>query len=103
MIPIRPLMETLEKDVNWDPVSKEISISDETVTVKLKEGSDIMTVETFNPVDSSTAVQYVTLQKAPMIVNERTLLPVRAVAEAFGMAVIWEAEQQVILIVAGVC
>lgn len=38
---------------------------------------------------------------APVVVNERTLVPVRAIAEALGMDVIWNGELQKVIIKRG--
>lgn len=103
MIPIRALMETLEKTVEWNDAQKQTIISDDTITVKLTTGSDIMIKETKNPLDGSVKTEEIKLDTAPVVINERTCLPVRAVVEAFGAAVIWEADTNTILIIAGVC
>lgn len=103
MVPVRALMETLEKSVDWNGEARETIISDDTVTLRLKTGSSVMVKETRNPLDGSVRTEELPLDAAPVIVNGRTCLPVRAVAEAFGMAVIWEQETQTILIIAGVC
>lgn len=103
LVPIRALMETLEKNVVWNDAEKTAVISDDTVTVKLTAGSDIMIKETVNPIDESVRIEEVKLDTAPEIINGRTCLPVRAVVEAFGAAVIWEQETSTVLIIAGVC
>ncbi len=103
MVPIRALMETLEKTVDWNDDKKETVISDDTVTVRLTTGSDIMIKETRNPIDNSVKTESIKLDAAPAVINNRTCLPVRAVVESFGAAVIWEADTGTILIIAGVC
>lgn len=103
MVPIRALMETLGKTVDWDDDKKQTIIGDDTVTVKLTVGSDIMVKETRNPLDNSVKTEEIRLDAAPSVINSRTCLPVRAVVEAFGAAVIWEADTNTILIIAGVC
>ncbi len=103
LIPIRALMETLGKAVEWDEVERTVTIYDETVKIKLNPDNNIMLKETTNLLDGSVATEEVTLDVAPMVINGRTCLPVRAVVEAFGAAVIWEEDTQTILIIAGVC
>lgn len=103
MVPIRALMETLEKNVEWDDTKKQTIISDDTVTVILTVGDNKMTRKTKNPIDGNIKTEEITLDVAPIIQNGRTCLPVRAVAESFGAAVIWEAETNRILIIASVC
>ncbi len=103
LIPIRPLMETLEKTVEWDEDKRQTTISDETTTVRLTAGSGVMEKTVTNPIDGTVKTEEVTLDAPPEIIGERTCLPVRAVVEAFGAAVIWEAETSTVLIIAGVC
>ena len=62
-----------------------------------------MVKETKNPLDGSVKTEEITLEAEPQIINGRTCMPVRAVVEAFGAAVIWEEETSTILIIAGVC
>ena len=103
MIPVRELLETLEKKVDWNDETKQAIISDEATTVKLSAGNNIMIKEVKNPLSGEVTFENVKLEVAPVIVNGRILLPIRAVVEAFGMAVIWEEDTRTILIIAGVC
>ncbi|MCC8159953.1 MAG: serine hydrolase [Oscillospiraceae bacterium] len=103
LVPIRALMETLEKTVEWDAEENRAVISDDTTTVTLTVGSDVMIKEVTNPLDGSVKTEEITLDAAPRIIGGRTCLPVRAAVEAFGAAVIWDGDTNTILIVAGVC
>ena len=103
LIPIRALMETLEKTVDWDADNERTTISDETTTVHLKNGSAVMEKTVTNPIDGTVKTEEITLDTPPEIIGGRTCLPVRAVVEAFGAAVIWEEETSTVLIIAGVC
>lgn len=103
LVPIRALMETLEKTVKWDNEKKQTVISDDTTKVYLTTDNDIMIKEVTNPLDGSVKTDEIKLDAAPQIIGDRTCLPVRAVVEAFGAAVIWEQETSTILIIAGVC
>ena len=103
MIPIRDLMETLGKSVSWDEKKGEVTIYDDTTEVILTINSDKMLQTTKNLIDGTCTQKEVALEAAPVILNGRTCLPVRAVVEAFGAAVIWEADTKTIMIIAGVC
>ena len=103
LVPVRIVLETLEKKVDWNDTTKEITVSDDVVKLTLKVNSNIMIKETTNPIDNTVTKEEVVLDMAPTVINNRTLLPIRAVVEAFGAAVIWEEETQTVLIVAGVC
>ena len=103
LVPIRALMETLEKTVEWDGASSKAVISDDTTKVTLTLGSPVMIKETVNPITGETTREEISLDAAPVIIGDRTCLPLRAVVEAFGAAVIWEQDTSTILIIAGVC
>ena len=103
LIPIRALMETLEKEVLWDGAQRQATIRDETTTVILTIGSDRFQKTVTNPLDGTVRSEWIALDAPPEIIGDRTCLPVRAVVEAFGAAVIWDADTATILIIAGVC
>lgn len=84
LLPVRTIIESFGGSVAWD---------DETQTVILGYGSDIITLV----IESSTAYLNetpVTLDVAPVLLNERTMLPIRFIAESFGFGVEWNEEQQ---------
>ena len=62
-----------------------------------------MIKETTNLLTGEVAQEEVELEEAPITVEGRILLPIRAVVEAFGAAVIWDNDTRTILIIAGVC
>ncbi|MBR5271332.1 MAG: hypothetical protein IKV64_04020, partial [Clostridia bacterium] len=103
LVPVRIVLETLEKKVDWNDATKEITVSDDVVKLTLNVNSNVMIKETTNPIDNTVTKEEVVLDMAPTVINNRALLPIRAVVEAFGAAVIWEEETQTVLIVAGVC
>ena len=84
LLPVRTIIESFGGGVAWD---------DETQTVILGYGSDIITLV----IESSTAYLNetpVTLDVAPVLLNERTMLPIRFIAESFGFGVEWNEGQQ---------
>lgn len=84
LLPVRTIIESFGGSVAWD---------DETQTVILGYGSDIITLV----IESSTAYLNetpVTLDVAPVLLNERTMLPIRFIAESFGFGVEWNEEQR---------
>ena len=103
LIPIRALMETLEKTVEWDGETRQVTIYDETTSVTLTIEVDSFQKTVTNPLDGTVTTETIPLDAPPEIIGDRTCLPVRAVVEAFGAAVIWEAETRTVLIIAGVC
>ncbi|MCL1808999.1 MAG: stalk domain-containing protein, partial [Clostridiales bacterium] len=89
LIPIRPVAEAIGADVDWDQTTKTATLVRAGVTVELTIGS------TAAQVDGES----VPLDAAPMILNGRTLLPVRFVAETFSQDVKWDAQNRVVVIV----
>ncbi len=103
MVPVRELMETLGKTVEWDEETNQTIISDDTIKVKLSAGSEVMIKETTNPLTGITVTEEIELEAAPVVINGRLCLSVGEVVEAFGAAVIWEEADKTILISVGVC
>ena len=88
LVPLRMIFETLGADVEWNQDTQTaIATRGETV-VKIQIGSPVFTV---NGVD-------VELDVAPQIRNNRTLVPVRAVAEAFDADVTWLHRRNIVII-----
>lgn len=103
LIPIRALMETLGKTVEWDAAARQMVIRDDSICVRLTPGSNVMIKETTNLLTNESRREEIQLDVAPVILNGRNCLPARAVVEAFGAAVVWNAEERTMLISAGVC
>lgn len=80
LLPIRAVIEALEGSVSWDPVNRKATVTLGTHTVEVWIGSREARV------DGVT----VALDVAAMIVNSRTLLPLRFVTENLGCTVTWD-------------
>ena len=97
LLPVRGVMEALGKTVSWDEVNSRAIVTDGTTTVSLGIGDEIMIKETV--VDGLGVTENITLDSVPVNVNDRTLLPIRAVAEAFGATVGWDSETTTVSII----
>lgn len=86
IVPMRGLFEMLGANVSWDPLKSEVSGELDGVTVRLKVGF----------YDAYVNGQHYKLDVPSQIVNGRTLIPVRFVAEAFGAEVIWDEETKTV-------
>ena len=84
MMPVRGLAEAIGADVSYDD-------STQTVTVESPETVVLMTIGLDEMEVNGETVQ---LLKAPEIVNDRTMLPVRDVAEALDCEVEWIQETE---------
>lgn len=88
LLPIRAVIEELGGAVGWDG---------ETRTVALELNGDIILMQA----DSNTAFlneEARSLDVAPAIINGRTMLPIRFVAESFNLNVEWDGETQTVTI-----
>ncbi|MBF7081758.1 copper amine oxidase [Desulfallas sp. Bu1-1] len=80
MVPFRAVAEALNIAVTWDGQTKSIIAKNNETTLELK-------------VSQSTAYrnqQAIPLDVPPLIIEERTLIPLRFFAEAFGCSVKWD-------------
>ena len=91
LVPLRALLESTNATVDWD---------NPTQTATVKRGDKIVKVQIGNHI-MNTASGDVTLEAAPVLLNEgtTTYVPIRAICEAFGFTVDWDASgSQTILI-----
>lgn len=92
MVPLRFIAEAFGANVEWIPETKGINI-----TLELKSAVHTIGLQVGNP----TAIvdgQVVTLDVAPVIVNGRTFVPIRFIAESFGAKVDWNSLYQTVII-----
>ena len=80
MVPLRAIFEALSATVDWKAETQTVvSVKDKT-TISLTIGSNAMYVNNKKIILDSPAKE----------VNGRTLVPVRAISEAFGVKVDWD-------------
>lgn len=79
LVPVRHIFEAMGAEVNWNAETK-------TVTSKLDNTTVVMTIA-----DNAMRIngEKITLDVAPQIIGDRTMVPARAAAEAFGGRVRW--------------
>ncbi len=80
-VPLRATMEFYGCSVDWDQSSKCITVSQGKKNVKLWIGSDYMSIT------NNGKVELTTIDTHPVLIRNRTFLPIRAVLEAFGAEV----------------
>lgn len=91
MLPLRVIFEALGLNVGWDPVTKTITGTGDGTTV-------ILTID--NP-NAAVNGKSITLDVPAMIMNGRTVVPTRFVAEATGADVGWNGAMRRVTIGAG--
>ena len=88
LLPVRAIVEAVGGAVAWD---------ENTNTATLTYGSDVIDLT----IDSATAYlngAAQTLDVAPTTINDRTMLPIRFIAESFKFSVDWDGDTQTVTI-----
>lgn len=80
LVPVRVLFEHLDADVYWDPVLRQVVVASEGKIMIFNIDSKIMYLN-----DKSY-----TLDAAPIIKDDRTMVPIRFVSENLGFDVDWD-------------
>ena len=80
MVPLRAIFEALGASVDWDGATRTVTSTKDDTTISLTVDKTEMTVND----------KKVTLDSPACIVSNRTLVPVRAISEAFGINVDWD-------------
>ena len=88
MVPMRTIFEALGASIEWDSINRRITATRNDLVVIATIGDRNMYVNGIRTV----------MDVAPTIVNDRTLVPVRFVSEAFGADVEWVNETRVVII-----
>lgn len=87
-VPLRVIFEAMGAEVEWDGDTRKVSAVKDDTTVEMIIDSTVMSVNS----------QEITLDVPPQIVDERTLVPARAVAESFGAEVEWDGDTRTVII-----
>ena len=88
MVPLRAIFEALGATVKWDEASQTVTAYNEAYIVKCTIDSNTMYVNN----------EAKNIDVAPMMIDSRTLVPARFVAEAFNCSVIWDESSFVVAI-----
>lgn len=86
MVPMRKIFEAMGATVDWNGDTKTVTSVKGDTTISMTIDNAEMTVNG----------KAVTLDSVPTIVDDRTLVPVRAIAEAFNSAVDWKADTKTV-------
>lgn len=89
LVPIRAIIEAFGGSVGWDAKTKSVLLSMDGDTIKLL-------------IDKNTAYlnnKPETLDVAPTVINDRTMLPLRFVAEGFNLGVAWDGNSRTVSVI----
>ena len=88
MVPVRAIFESLNATVEWDGETETITSYKDDTKIILKLNNNVMSVNGKN----------ITLDVPASAIDNRTLVPVRAISEAFGCKVAWDATTKTVVI-----
>ena len=88
LVPMRKIFEALDADVDWNQDNMSVSAQKDGTLINMQIGSTL-----FQKDDSK-----ITLDAAPILVNDTTMVPIRAIAEAFGANVVWNSVDKSVII-----
>lgn len=99
MVPLRKIFEEIGALVKWDGDTQTVSARKSAKTITMQIASADMLIDKGKTDDDGNAVaETVTLDVPAQIVSGRTLVPLRAVSEAFGLDVAWDAGSSTVVI-----
>ena len=88
-VPLRVIFEAMGAEVDWDGDTRKVTAVKDDTTVEMIIDSAVMSVNS----------EEITLDVPPQIVDDRTLVPARAVAESFGAEVNWDGDTRTVIII----
>ncbi len=94
MVPMRKIFETLSCEVEWEPRTQTIFATRGPLIMQMQIGSPNLSTLHLQTGESTS----ITLDVPPCLVNDRTLVPVRAISETLGMQVDWDDLTRTVLI-----
>ncbi len=89
LVPIRAIIEAFGGRVGWEESTQSVLLMMEDDTIKLVIDSHVAYLNS----------QAEILDVAPAIINDRTMLPIRFVAEGFNLGVAWNGDTQTVSII----
>lgn len=95
MVPMRKIFETLGANIEWDGATQKIVAKTDEKEITLQIDNNTALLENLE----SGETQNITLDAAPVILNNRTMVPVRFIAESLEKKVGWDSENKVVVII----
>ena len=88
MVPMRKIFESLGAEVDWNGETQTITATKDDVVIVMQIDNVVISING----------QDITLDVPPQLVDNRTLVPVRAVAEGLAADVKWDGDNQTVII-----
>ncbi len=93
MVPMRKIFEVFGAEVEWDGTTETVTATKEDLKIYLTINNPIAVVE------KSASGESVELDSAPVIIDGRTLVPVRFIAETLDLVVGWDGSSNTVIII----
>ena len=94
MVPMRKIFEVFEADVQWEGETETVTAVTEEKTIVLQINNNIAKI-----INASGETEEITLDSAPVIIEGRTLVPVRFIAESLELKVGWDGSTNSVIII----
>lgn len=88
LVPARAVFEAMGAEVMWNGTTSEVFVS---------KGNDVVTIKVGSNTGNKNGQNF-TMDVPPMIINDRTVIPIRAVSEALNCNVEWNGETRYVVI-----
>ena len=93
LVPVRAISEALSCDVSWDGEKRAVSVFDGEELAVMWIGRD-----TAFKTDGMEITGHYTMDVSPKIINDRTMVPIRAISELLGAEVDWIGDERTVTI-----
>ncbi len=102
LVPARGVFEAMGFTVEWDGDTRTVEVTSDTGvrTVYITIDSKVLNIHTFKSLMEIEKKEF-TLEVPAQILNDRTMIPLRAVSEAFGADVRWDNDAYCVTITSG--
>ena len=93
MVPLRKIFELLGATVDWDNNTRTAFATKEDISIKLQIDNPVAEVT------ENGTVRKIQLDSKPILINNRTMVPLRFISESLGKQVAWDAREQTAIII----
>ena len=93
MVPLRKIFELLGATVEWDNDTRTASAQKDAISIKLQIDNPIAEVS------NNGEIRKIELDSNPILINDRTMVPLRFISESLGKQVAWDTREQTAIII----
>ena len=94
MVPMRKIFEELGSTVDWEEETQKVTAKKDGIEIGLQIENEKATIK-----NESGEITEITLDSVPVVVDDRTLVPVRFIAESLHKKVDWDAQNRTVIII----